>query len=173
MRRPQVAILFVALFMLAPGLVVPTEAEHEWDHGYSITGNVVDSVGNPAQNVTAMVDCSQGATDEEICGHNQGRNASTDEAGQFELRLHIHIGNDNQEIVLDIDGQEFNLTIDLKGSDGVATEKDRFIEVEFVLDHEVPYSAPRESESVYIMMWGGGHPGWFVPIDSDHSRGEE
>jgi len=112
-------------------------ADHEWDHRLKITGKVVDANGDPARFVTAEIDCETNATDTSICGHNQGRSASTGMSGTFELDLHIHAANEGLPIVLDIDGQKFEMSVNLAGDDGEADESDRFLEIDYTLDHEV------------------------------------
>ena len=76
-----------------------------------------------------------------MCDHNKGRSASTGLSGEFELDLHIHAGNDGLLIVLDIDGQKFNHTVDLEGEDDQAKKDARFADLTFKLDHEVDNTA--------------------------------
>ncbi len=45
-------------------------AEHEWDHRYVINGEVTELSGDSASGVKVEVDCSEGATDPDLCGHN-------------------------------------------------------------------------------------------------------
>jgi hypothetical protein len=139
MRSLRFSILLAAFLLFAPALMLPAAADHEWDHRYAIKGTVTDSAGDTARFVDAAIDCSSGASDPEVCKHNKGRSASTGLSGEFELNLHIH--DDGLLIVLDIDGQKFNHTIDLKGEDGQATEEDRFADLTFELDHEVDNTA--------------------------------
>ena len=141
MRSLRFSILFAVFLLLAPALMLTAAADHEWDHRYAIQGKVTDSAGDTARFVDAAIDCSSGASDPEVCDHNEGRSASTGLSGEFELDLHIHAGNDGLLIVLDIDGQKFNHTIDLKGEDGQPTEEDRFADLTFELDHVVDNTA--------------------------------
>ena len=141
MRSLRFSILFAVFLLLAPALMLPAAADHEWDHRYSIKGTVTDSAGNTARFVDAAIDCSSGASDSEVCDHNKGRSASTGLSGEFELDLHIHAGNDGLLIVLDIDGQKFNHTVDLEGEDDQAKKDARFADLTFKLDHEVDNTA--------------------------------
>jgi hypothetical protein len=51
--------------------------------------------------------------------------------------LHVHSSQHGKILVLEIDGQRFNHTIDLTGDDGQADAEDRFVSPQFTLDHEV------------------------------------
>jgi hypothetical protein len=141
MRSLRFSILFAVFLLLAPALMLTAAADHEWDHRYAIQGTVTDSAGNTARFVDAAIDCSSGASDPEVCEHNEGRSASTGLSGEFELDLHIHAGNDGLLIVLDIDGEKFNHTIDLRGEDDQAKKDARFADLTFELDHEVDNTA--------------------------------
>ena len=150
MRSLRFSILFAVFLLLAPALMLPAAADHEWDHRYSIKGTVTDSAGNTARFVDAAIDCSSGASDPEVCGHNEGRSASTGLSGEFELDLHIHVGNDGMLIVLDIDGQKFNHTLDLElDGDDQAKHDARFADVTIELDHEV------DNTALYAAIAGG------------------
>ena len=133
--------MFAVFLLLAPALMLTAAADHEWDHRYSIKGTVTDSAGNTARFVDAAIDCSSGASDPDVCGHNKGRSASTGLSGEFELNLHIHVGNDGMLIVLDIDGQKFNHTLNLGGEDVQAKHDARFATLSYELDHEVDNTA--------------------------------
>lgn len=127
---------FSVLLLFVSGLMTPVQAEHTWDHRYTIYGKVTDLSGGAARFVTATVDCSEGATDASLCEHNIGRSSSTGLYGSFELELHVDPGTEVVRVVLIIDGQKFNHTIDIAGPDGEPTPEERKVSVTFELDHE-------------------------------------
>jgi hypothetical protein len=130
--------LILVLAILLVGVLSNTAvAEHEWDHRYVINGEVTELSGDPASGVKVEVDCSEGATDPDLCGHNSEESEKTNLSGTFTLELHVHAGQDGKFLVLLIDGQQFNHTLDLTGPDGEPTEEDREVELEFSLDHDV------------------------------------
>ena len=111
-------------------------AEHTWEHRYVIKGEVFQLSGDSASGVKVEVDCSEGATDPILCD-NAGESVKTGLSGKFTLQLHVDADRDGKLLVLVIDGQQFNHTLDLTGSDGVAGEEDREVELEFALDHDI------------------------------------
>jgi hypothetical protein len=128
-------ILAVTIFLV--GLFSSSVvSEHTWEHRYVIKGEVTDLSGGSASGVKVEVDCSEGATDLILCD-NSGKSAKTGLSGKFTLELHVDADRDGRLLVLLIDGQQFNHTLDLKGSDGVAGEEDREVELEFALDHDI------------------------------------
>jgi hypothetical protein len=130
--------LILALAILLVGVLSSSAmAEHEWDHRYVINGEVTELSGDSASGVKVEVDCSEGATDPDLCGHNSEESEKTGLSGKFTLELHVHAGQDGKFLVLLIDGQQFNHTLDLTGPDGEPTEEDREVELEFSLDHDV------------------------------------
>ncbi len=124
------AILGVWVFSNSVG------AEHTWEHRYTIKGEVSELSGDSASGVKVEVDCSEGATDPSLCD-NAGESVKTGLSGKFTLQLHVDAGRDGNVLVLLIDGQQFNHTLDLTGSDGVAGAEDREVELKFALDHDI------------------------------------
>jgi len=112
-------------------------AEHEWDHRYTINGEVFHGNGSQASDVEVKIDCSVGKSEPSLCEENIGRSENTSVSGKFQLALHVHSSDHGLRLVLDIDGESFNHTINLNGDDGQQTEEDRTVEVEFTLDDEV------------------------------------
>lgn len=138
MDRAFLVAAFVILVVSA--FSSPVGADHEWDHRFVINGEVSELSGDSAGGVKADLDCSSGATDASICGHNEDRGEKTDGSGKFSLQLHIHSGDHGKLVVLLIDGQQFNHTLDLNGPDGNPTVADREVTLEFELDHDVSKS---------------------------------
>jgi hypothetical protein len=112
-------------------------AEHEWDHRYTINGEVFHGNGSQASDVEVKIDCSEGKSEPSLCEENIGRTENTSMSGKFQLALHVHSSDHGLRLVLDIDGESFNHTINLNGDDGQQTEEDRTVDVEFTLDDEV------------------------------------
>jgi hypothetical protein len=112
-------------------------AEHEWDHRYTINGEVFQGDGSTATDVEVKIDCSEGKSEPSLCEENIGRSENTSMSGKFQLALHVHSSDHGLRLVLDIDGESFNHTINLNGDDGQQTEEDRTVDVEFTLDDEV------------------------------------
>jgi hypothetical protein len=112
-------------------------AEHEWDHRYTINGEVFHGNGSQASDVEVKIDCSEGKSEPSLCEENIGRSENTSMSGKFQLALHVHSSDHGLRLVLDIDGESFNHTINLNGDDGQQTEEDRTVDVEFTLDDEV------------------------------------
>jgi len=134
MKRTYLIIAFAILLLgLFSNSVV---SEHTWEHRYVIKGEVSELSGGSASGVKVEVDCSEGATDPSLCD-NSGASAKTGLTGKFTLELHVDSIQDGKLLVLAIDGQRFNHTLDLTGSDGVAGEEDREVELEFALDHDI------------------------------------
>ena len=91
-------LLLTALISLALCLASPVAtAEHEWDHRYTLTGIVTDANGEIATDTPVFLDCSPENANQEICGHNEGRNSTTDNNGSYLLILHIHITDHGPE----------------------------------------------------------------------------
>jgi len=112
-------------------------AEHEWDHTYTINGEVFHGNGSQASDVEVKIDCSEGKSEPSLCEENLGRSERTSMSGKFQLALHVHSTDHGLRLVLDIDGESFNHTINLNGDDGQQTEEDRTVDVEFTLDNGV------------------------------------
>jgi len=118
-------LLLTVLISLALCLTVPgTSAEHEWDHRYTLTGIVTADNGENATGVPVFLDCSSNAN-QNICGHNEGRNSTTNETGSYSLELHIHSGDHGEVIYLLVENKSYRHVLDLEGTDGQAEEGDR------------------------------------------------
>jgi hypothetical protein len=119
------------------GLARNVNAEHDWDHTYTINGEVSQGDGSSANDVEVKIDCSEGKSEPSLCEENIGRSERTSMSGKFQLALHVHSSDHGLRLGLDIDGQSFNHTINLNGDDGQQTEEDRTVDAEFTLDHDV------------------------------------
>ena len=136
-------LLLTVLISLALCLASPVaNAEHEWDHRYTITGIVTDANGEIATDTPVFLDCSPENANQEICGHNEGRNSTTDNNGSYLLILHIHITDHGSEIYLLVENKTFRHVLDLKGDDGQAEEGDRTATM------NIDLSAPSEQKSM-------------------------
>ncbi|MCS5526477.1 MAG: hypothetical protein NZ774_01310 [Candidatus Poseidoniales archaeon] len=130
-------VIVAITLLLLNGLSMNVSAEHEWDHRYIINGEVFHGNGSQASDVEVMIDCSEGKSEPSLCEENIGRSENTSISGKFQLVLHVHSSDHGLRLVLDIDGESFNHTINLNGDDGQQTEEDRTVDVEFTLDDEV------------------------------------
>ena len=130
------SLVLIALFLLSPTTSV--QAEHEWDHRYTISGKVLDLDGDAVRGVKVEIDCSPGKTDESLCELNTERGSSTGLGGIYELVLHFHSSDHGKTLILTVEGEEFNHTIDLEGSDGEMTEEDRYVTMDLRLNGDVP-----------------------------------
>jgi hypothetical protein len=136
-------LLLTVLISLALCLALPvTNAEHEWDHRYTLTGIVTDANGEIATDTPVFLDCSPENANQEICVHNEGRNSTTDNTGSYLLILHIHITDHGSEIYLLVENKTFRHVLDLKGDDGQAEEGDRTATM------NIDLSAPSEQKSM-------------------------
>ncbi|MDA0648822.1 MAG: hypothetical protein O3B00_04290 [archaeon] len=91
-------LLLTVLISLALCLTLPvSSAEHEWDHRYTLTGIVTDANSEIATDTPVFLDCSPENTNQQICGHNEGRNSTTDNNGSYLLIPHIHITDHGSE----------------------------------------------------------------------------
>ena len=124
---PVLALILV----LAAGSV---QADHEWDHRYTIEGKILSPDGNAVRWMNVGIDCSDGATEQSLCGHNANRSDSTGFFGSYELVLHVHSTDDGKLLVLNVDGQRSEHTMDLIGPDGEPLEEDRFVNHDLRLD---------------------------------------
>lgn len=129
-------LVLIALFLLSTTTSV--QAEHEWDHRYTISGKVLDSDGDTARGVKVKIDCSPGKTDESLCDLNMERESSTGSSGIYELVLHFHSPDHGKTLILTVEGNEFNHTIDLEGDDGEMAEEDRYVTLDLLLSNDVP-----------------------------------
>jgi len=140
---PGKKLLLTVLISLALCLTLPvSSAEHEWDHRYTLTGIVTDANGEIATDTPVFLDCSPENADPEICGHNEGRNSTTDNNGSYLLILHIHITDHGSEIYLLVENKTFRHVLDLEGTDGQAEEGDRSATM------NIDLSAPSEQKSM-------------------------
>ncbi len=128
-------LILVTLFLLSSTTSV--QAEHEWDHRYTISGKVLDLDGDTIRGVKVEIDCSPGKSDESLCSLNKERGSSTGLGGIYELVLHFHSSDHGKTLILTVEGEEFNHTIDLEGSDGEMTEEDRYVTMDLRLSSEV------------------------------------
>jgi hypothetical protein len=136
-------LLLTVLISLALCLASPVaNAEHEWDHRYTLTGIVTDANGEIATDTPVFLDCSPENANQEICVHNEGRNSTTDNTGSYLLILHIHITDHGSEIYLLVENKTFRHVLDLKGDDGQAEEGDRTATM------NIDLSAPSEQKSM-------------------------
>lgn len=130
-------VIVAITLLLLNGLSMNVNAEHEWDHRYIIDGEVLHGNGSQASDFEVMIDCSDGKSEPSLCEENIGRSENTSTSGKFQLTLHIHSSDHGLRLVLDIDGESFNHTINLNGDDGQQTEEDRTVEIVFTLDDGV------------------------------------
>ena len=128
-------LILVTLFLLSSTTSV--RAEHEWDHRYTISGKVLDLGGDTVRGVKVEIDCSQGKSDDSLCSLNKERGSSTGLGGIYELVLHFHSSDHGKTLILTVEGEEFNHTIDLEGGDGKMTEEDRYVTMDLRLSSEV------------------------------------
>ena len=136
-------LLITVLISLALCLALPVaNAEHEWDHRYTLTGIVTDANGEIATDTPVFLDCSPENANQNICGHNEGRNSTTDNNGSYLLILHIHITDHGSEIYLLVENKTFRHVLDLKGDDGQAEEGDRTATM------NIDLSSPSEHKSM-------------------------
>ena len=136
-------LLLTVLISLALCSALPVaNAEHEWDHRYTLTGIVTDANGEIATDTPVFLDCSPENANQEICVHNEGRNSTTDNNGSYLLILHIHITDHGSEIYLLVENKTFRHVLDLKGDDGQAEEGDRTATM------NIDLSAPSEQKSM-------------------------
>jgi hypothetical protein len=136
-------LLLTVLISLALCLASPVaNAEHEWDHRYTLTGIVTDANGEIATDTPVFLDCSPENANQNICGHNEGRNSTTDNNGSYLLILHIHITDHGSEIYLLVENKTFRHVLDLKGDDGQAEEGDRTATM------NIDLSSPSEQKSM-------------------------
>jgi len=136
-------LLLTILISLALCLTLPvTSAEHEWDHRYTLTGIVTADTGEIATDVPVFLDCGPENANQNICGHNEGRNSTTDNNGSYSLELHIHSGDHGEVIYLLVENKSFRHVLDLKGNDGQAEEGDRTATM------NIDLSLPSEQQSM-------------------------
>ena len=158
-RLPWVFTTLLLLMLLS---VPASAAEHTWDHRMSINGQVSQPGGGPARWATVGLDCSDGATDPSVCGLNPKVNTKTSFSGNFELGLHIEPGDGGKQLVLLIDGQSFNHTLDLLGEDGEAGKEDRSVNIEFELDHKVSHKAELVILALFLLTIVATIVGYFI-----------
>jgi hypothetical protein len=129
-------LVLIALFLLS--FTTSVQAEHEWDHRYTISGKVLDLDGDTVRGAKVEIDCSPGKTDESLCDLNAERGSSTGLGGIYELVLHFHSSDHGKTLILTVEGEEFNHTVDLEGDDEEMAEEDRYVTMDLRLNGEVP-----------------------------------
>jgi len=123
-------LLFASLVVIGLATV---QAEHTWEHRYTISGKVSNSDGSAARGVQVGLDCGEGQTDTDLCGHNAETKVSSGLTGRFELTLHLHDTEDDGKLVLTANGDDFIHIIDMDGVDGAAEELDRYVDMDLDL----------------------------------------
>ena len=131
-----VVIVSITLILLN-GLAINVNAEHEWDHRYIINGEMYRGNGSHASDVEVKIDCSAGKSEPSLCDENLGRSGNTSASGKFQLVLHVHSSDHGLRLVLDVEGESLNLTINLNDDNGQKTEAGRTVEIVFTLDNGV------------------------------------
>jgi len=124
MIKKMIIIVIIAMMYLMV-LPEPVSAEHEWDHRYTLNGELTNLDGGVARGSKVIIDCSEGMTDPDLCGHNDLRSDSSSFSGRYSLILHIHSTDHGKNVTIAVEGETFNHTIDLKGADGEMEEGDR------------------------------------------------
>lgn len=128
------AILMITTLIIG---VSSVNAEHEWDHRYTISGKVTAPDGGGVLWMPVEIDCSEeNGTDSSLCGHNVDRESSTGIFGNYEIILHIHTSDNGKLVVLNLDGQRIEHVLDLTGPDGEPEEGDRYVTLDLVMDHD-------------------------------------
>ena len=146
-------LLLTVLISLALCLTVPgTSAEHEWDHRYTLTGIVTADNGEIATDTPVFLDCSPENANQNICGHNEGRNSTTNETGSYSLELHIHSGDHGEVIYLLVENKSYRHVLDLEGTDGQAEEGDRTATMN--IDLSLPSEQQQQSMSNETIIIG-------------------
>lgn len=125
MIKKMIIIVLISMMYLMV-LPEPVSAEHEWDHRYTLTGELTNLDGGVARGSKVIIDCSEGMTDPDLCGHNDLRSDSSSFSGKYTLILHIHSTDHGKNVTIAVEGETFNHTIDLRGADGEMEEGDRF-----------------------------------------------
>lgn len=136
-------LLFASLVVLGLATV---QAEHTWEHRYTISGKITNSDGSTARGVQVGIDCGDGQTDEDLCGHNAETTVNSGLTGRYELTLHLHDTADEGKLVLTANGDDFLHIIDMDGADGAAEEIDRYVDMDIALSGSVSqwsYFIPR------------------------------
>jgi len=126
-------VLFVLLITLPEGV----NAEHEWDHRYTITGIVTDVNNDIARGIQVKINCEENMTDADLCGLNKDRSSTTDGGGTYSLILHIHTGDHGKNIVIGIEDEIFEHIIDLNGEDDQQEPGDRDVKMDIQISIEV------------------------------------
>ncbi len=135
--RCSLLVIVSITLVLFSGLSMNVNAEHEWDHRYIINGEVYHGNGSQASDVEVKIDCDSGKSEPSLCEENLGRSDNTSVSGKFQLALHVHSSDHGLRLVLDIEGESFNHTINLNGDNGQQTEEGRTVEMVFTLDDGV------------------------------------
>lgn len=128
--------LLVIFTLLSTSQVV--SAEHEWDHRYVISGIVTSAEGEVATDKAVFLDCGPENANQNICGHNEGRNSTTDESGFYSIILHVHTGDHDEVIYLLVENKSYPHVIDLEGDNGQQEEGDRAATMNIDLSENPP-----------------------------------
>lgn len=135
-RLTSILILMVILF--SGSSVV--EAGHGGNDTYTLSGVVTDVNGDIIRGVDVSLDCTDGATDVDLCSHN-ARSSTTSFLGEYELEFTFPSAADGRVLVLAVADESFNHTITMTGAEGV-----HFISMDIQLsedsssiDYFIPY----------------------------------
>lgn len=131
------SIIVIVGMMFLVLLTEPVSAEHEWDHRYTISGEITDLDGEVVRGAKVFIDCSEGMTDPSLCELNDSRSDSSSFSGEYTLILHVHTGDDGKQLTLSVEGETHNHTIDLKGTDDNMDEVDRLAVQDIQLSKKV------------------------------------
>ena len=135
-RLTSILILMVILFS---GISV-VEAGHGGNDTYTLSGVVTDVNGEIIRGADVSLDCTDGATDVDLCSHN-ARSSTTSFLGEYELEFTFPSTADGRVLVLAVADESFNHTLTLTGAEGV-----HFINMDIQLsedsssvDYFIPY----------------------------------
>ena len=136
MIKKMIIIVLISMMylMVSPESV---SAEHEWDHRYTISGQLTGLDGGVTRGSEVVIDCSEGMTDPGLCDHNDLRSDSSGFSGKYSLILHIHSADHGKNVAFTVEGETFNHTIDLKGADGEMEEGDRSVTQDIQLSKNI------------------------------------
>lgn len=131
------SIIVIIGMMFLMVLTEPVSADHEWDHRYTISGELTNLDGGVVRGAEVFIDCSEGMTDSSLCEHNDLRSDTSSFSGKYSLILHIHSSDHGKQVTIAVEGETFNHTIDLRGADGELEEADRFANLDIQLSKNV------------------------------------
>jgi len=93
----------VVILLLAPALLSPVLAEHEADHRYTVRGYVLDDQRQPLAGKKVSIRGFASAT--------------TDSAGEYRIRLHLHNADLGKNLQIHSDGVESTIRVSFDPSD--------------------------------------------------------